>query len=206
MMAAMSEATTKPNRRYTPQEYFVLEEAAEERHEFIDGEIIAMAGETDSHSVISANVSGTLHAKLKGTPCRELSSNMQIRYGRKARYGYADCLVVCGERKYEQSDPNRRTLLNPTLIVEVLSDSTEGYNRGDKFSFYREIETFREYVLISQKKMVIETYFKQDDGTWRFSSFSGIDAVVPLSSIGCELTAREVYADVVFLPNEHDDA
>lgn len=201
----MSEAvTTPPKKRFTPEEYFALEEAAEERHEYIDGEILAMAGEGDSHSVINANVIIGLGNALNGKPCRPMSPNMQIRYGARRRYGYADTVVVCGERQYEQSDAKRRTLLNPTLIVEVLSDSTERFNRGAKFSYYREIESFREYVLISQHEARIETFLRQDDGTWRFASYVGLDARVPLPSIGVELVAREVYADVVFPPPEPD--
>jgi Uma2 family endonuclease len=201
----MSEAPVE-RRRYTPEEYFALEEASEIRHEYVDGEIIAMAGETDSHSVINANVIAGLHAATQSGGCRPMSPNMQIRYGAKRRYGYADTVVVCGERKYEQSDAKRRTLLNPTLIVEILSDSTERFNRGAKFSYYREIESFREYVLISQDQPRVETFLRQDDGTWRFASFDGIDAVVPLTSIGVQLTARQIYRDVAFPPPEPDDA
>ena len=203
--SAMSEAPIIPSKRYTPEEYFRLEEAATERHEYIDGQIVAMAGEGDSHSVINANVMGLLHAALQSKPCRPLSPNMQIRYGRRARYGYADVTVVCGERQYEQSDAARRTLLNPTLIVEVLSDSTEKFNRGEKFAFYREIESFREYVLISQHAAVIETFLRQADGTWRFASYVGLDAKVPLASIDVELSARGVYQDVAFPPPLPDE-
>ena len=193
-----------PRKRYTPEEYFALEETAEERHEYIDGEILAMAGGTGTHAIIIANVLAELRNALRGKPFRPVASDLRVRYGRKAKYGYTDGLVVCGPLAYDPIDAKQMTLLNPSLIVEVLSESSERFDRGEKFSYYREIESFREYVLISQHEARIETFLRQDDGTWRFASYVGLDARVPLPSIGVELVARAVYADVTFPPPEPD--
>ena len=186
------------DRLYTLDEYFALEASSEERFEFIDGQITMMAGESDSHSVINTNVISLLRVGLMGGPCRPLSPDMRIRFGRRARFGYADTAVVCGPRIYEDSTSELKTLLNPTLIVETLSTSTETYTRGDKFTFYRDIETLREYVMIKQHEPRIETFFREDDGAWRIATFDGMDARVPLTSLNIELLARDVYSDVEF--------
>jgi Uma2 family endonuclease len=124
------------SRRYTPEEYFDLAEASEEKLEFRDGEILMMAGGTESHSLIIANVVGELRARLKAGPCRVYDSNLRVRARTNRRYTYPDALVVCGERQFDPRDKKKLTVTNPTLVVEVLSDTTERTDRGEKFLAY----------------------------------------------------------------------
>lgn len=180
----------------TAEEYFRFEAAADERHEYRDGVVVAIAGGTYNHSLILMNVGAALHSRLKGGPCRVLESNLRLRIPRKAKYYYGDVPVVCGDPQFDPAAPRSTTVLNPRLIVEVLSDSTEGFDRGEKFADYRDIESFREYALVSQHTPRAEVYLRQEDGSWRFQPSAGLDAVVRLESIGVELPLAEVYASV----------
>jgi Uma2 family endonuclease len=177
-------------------EYLVFERAAHERHEYRDGEILAMAGGTYKHGLILANVIRELGNALKGKPCRALESNLRVRIPRTPLYTYPDASVVCGEPKYDPSDEALETITNPRVLLEVLSPSTEGYDRGAKFTRYRQIETLEEYVLISQDVPRVEVFLRHADGTWLFTAFSGLETRAKLAALGIELPLAEIYAGV----------
>src|SRR4051812_41215803 len=136
-------------RRYTIEEYLHFEESAVDRHEFHDGEILAMSGGTYEHSIINANVIAAVGSRLRGGPCRVAESNLRVRIGMLSKYVYPDMSIICGPPEFDPSDPKRTTVLNPRVIVEVLSESTENYDRSGKFILYRMVESHEEYVLVS---------------------------------------------------------
>ena len=178
------------------EEYFILERAALDKSEYYDGEIFAMAGGTLAHSIIASNVNGELRNLLRGNRCGQFDSNLKIEIAATGLVTYPDASVVCGPPEF--SPKSDHTVTNPTLIVEVLSDSTEAYNRGKKFAHYRTIPSFREYVLVSQKEPLIEVFFRRDDGIWQLAPVSGLDASVPLQSLGLTLRLAEIYERVEF--------
>jgi len=186
-------------RRYTVEEYFDLADASDEKLEFRDGEILMMAGGTESHSLIIANVLGELRARLKSTPCRVYDSNLRVRARTNRRYSYPDALVVCGERQFDPRDKKKLTVTNPTLVVEVLSDTTEKTDRGEKFLAYIRAESLKEYLLVDQDAARVQSFFRQHDGTWSFAFFEGRDAVARLRSLKIDLPLSEVY-DKLDLP------
>lgn len=174
----------------TAEQYLDLERASEIRHEFLDGLVYAMAGETPDHSTICFNLASTIGSQIKERPCRGFSPNMRAGVG--GLLAYPDLMIVCGEPRFhdEQSD----VLLNPTVIFEVLSPSTEKYDRGEKFVRYRtQIESLQDYVLVSQDKARVEPHHRQGDGTWTQSDVDGLEGVLALPSIECRLPLSEVY-------------
>lgn len=185
-------------RRMTYAEYLVFEETSEQKHEFHDGEVLAMSGGTESHSLVTVNTMAAIHSRLRGSECRIYEGNMRVAIKSRSRYVYPDSSVVCGERKFDPDDPNRTTLLNPTLVIETLSKSTANYDRGEKFEAYREIESMREYVLIAQGRPHVESFFRDETGRWIISSWHGMDEVAALRSVNVELPLAEVYLDVEF--------
>ena len=187
-------------RRYTVEEYLRLEKDSTEKHEYRDGEIVAMAGGTYEHSLITANVVGELRTRLKGKPCRALESNLRVRFGRSLLYSYPDATVLCGAPEFDPHDPSRMTVLNPRLVVEVLSPSTEAFDRGEKFDRYRQIESLQEYLRGVQDRADVQTFFRQPDGTWLFTAAAGLDSAIKLRSLEIELPLGEVYAGVTFPP------
>ena len=185
---------------YTVEEYMTFERQAEGRHEYLDGHVYSMAGESLAHSQICVNVAGELRAQLRGGPCQVLSPNMKVRAGEQNLFAYPDATVVCGEplMQDEQAD----VLTNPTVVVEVLSRSTEAYDRGEKFFRYRQLESLKDYLLISQERPRVEHYTRQPDGRWLLSTASDLSAVVQLVSVNCELRLSELYERVTF-PTPH---
>lgn len=186
------------SRRYTAAEYFELENTADSRHEFVDGQILAMAGGTDAHAQIAANLFLAIGRRLEGKPCSMRTSDMRIKYGHRVNYGYADALVICGKPEFDSRDQN--TLLNPKAIIEVLSDSTETFDRGNKSVMYREIESLGDYVLVSQNEPAVEVISRQDDGTWLIHSYRGLNAEAKLISLNLKIPLREVFSGVDFPP------
>ncbi len=182
--------------RYSVGEYLQREENSLDKHEYRNGEVLLMAGGTGDHSLIVMNVGGNLWNRLRGSQCRAYDSNLRVRVPRTVLYTYPDVTVICGPRVADPNDASGKTFINPRLIVEVLSPSTEGFDRGEKFDNYREIESFREYVLVSQVSPRVETFYRQGDGTWLFTPVSGLEASVKLRSIEVELPMAEIYAGV----------
>ena len=185
-----------PKTKLTPEEYLEFERKSEEKHEYFDGEIFAMSGAKRNHNKITTNLGGLVWQHLKGKDCESYSNDMRVFIPRTGLYTYHDLVVVCGEPKFQ--DDVFDTLLNPILLVEVLSDSTESYDRGKKFQHYRSVESLREYVLVSQDEARIEKYVKQGDGFWVLSEAAGLDAEIKFGSIDCVVALSEVYDKVNF--------
>jgi Uma2 family endonuclease len=179
------------------EEYLDLERAAVERHELINGEIFAIPGGTQQHSLTTVNIGSELRAALRPRPCEVFNSDMRIRIESANRYTYADVAAVCGPPLF--LDEKRDILLNPTAIFEVLSDSTESYDRGDKFANYRTLPPLQEYVLVSQKQVLVEHFHRQADGTWLLRVY-GSGESVSLPSLACELAIDEIYLKVFDAP------
>lgn len=192
----------------TVSEYLEREHASEHRHEYVDGQMIPlvvdMAGNLYEHTVIAVNVASIVHGHLRGQPCRVSDSNLRVKARRLARYRYPDVTVVCGQPEFDPADPARMTVVNPRLVIEIISDSTEGTDRGEKFDDYRAIDSLDEYVLIRQKQPVVEVFRRRDDGSWLYRVHEGMEAIARLDSIGVELALAEVFAGITFPPPPDD--
>lgn len=180
---------------FTPEEYLALERQSEIRHEFLDGTVYAMAGESPRHSAICFNLAGVLHPQLRGTNCRGFSPNMKVRAGEAGLYAYPDLAIACGEAFFH--DRHGDVLLNPVVVFEVLSRSTQTYDRGEKFDRYKAIETLTDYVLVSQERPLIEHHSRQADGAWSHAELKDDNALV-LGSINCRLTLADIYDRIDF--------
>ena len=191
------EVVANPKRRYTLEEYFELERKSEERFEFWDGEVFCMSGVSREHDQIESNLNFYLRAKLAGRKCRAFLANMRLKVPSAPPYRYADLSALCGEAEFEQIG-GVDALINPALIVEVLSPSTEAYDRGDKFTRYKSIPGFNEYLLVAQHRPHITHFAKQPDGSWTYNEYNDLEATLRLSSLGCELGMSEVYQNVSF--------
>jgi Uma2 family endonuclease len=188
--------------RHSILEYYRIENDSTERHEFRDGEILAMSGGSPQHSLIAVNIAAELRNRVKGKPCLPYGSDLRVRIAGRNQSVYPDVSVICGQIDYDPDDKAGHTVHNPRVIVEVLSASTEAYDRGDKFAAYRQIPSFFEYVIVSQSEPRVETFRRQEDGSWLISFFVGLDAVARLASIGVDLPLAEIYARVEFPPAE----
>ena len=198
-----------PKAILTEDEYLKFERAAEQRHFYVDGEIFAMAGGSDEHADITTNVTVALSVQLTEGPCRVWSQNSRVRSGPLPKnpkrpaglYSYPDVVVICEEPKH--LDEHRDVLLNPSAIVEVLSETTEAFDRGLKFSRYQKYNpTLTDYILISQDHPQIEHYQREKDGSWKYKSYDGLKAVVKIPSLKCQLKAADVYKRVQFEAEE----
>ena len=189
----------------TISEYLDFEAAAEEKHEYVDGEILAMSGGSASASRMAASLIAAVHDALRGKPCDVYDSNLKVRIGRKHRYRYPDAMVICGSEQFDPDDKRRHTITNPRVIFEILSPSTERSDRTTKFDDYRSIDGVEEYVLLSQSTPRVETYHRKPDGTWQFDVKVGLDSAVTLKSIGIDLPLSELYAGVELSPEEDAD-
>lgn len=172
-------------------EYLALERESSEKHEFAFGEIFAMTGASVTHGRIVTNLVRVLGNQLLERPCDVFTSDLRLCVDPKNRYAYPDIIVICGKPQF--LDNQFDTLLNPDLIVEVLSDSTRNYDRGEKFQQYRSIPSFREYLVVEQAKIHVERYSKQPDGTWSLWETDLLDGVVQLSSIGVAIQVSDIY-------------
>lgn len=190
-----------PKQVWTETEYLAMERASDVRHEFHQGEIFAMVGASPNHVLTTTNTSSSLNLQLRKTPCRVYQSDLRVKIGITGLYTYPDITVVCGEPFFSDDTPDN--LLNPTLIIEVLSPSTEQYDRGKKFQHYRSLESLQEYVLISQDAPHVERFLRQADSEWLFKDRAGLDAVLALSSIECTLALADVYEKITF-PTQAD--
>lgn len=192
----------QPKTYLTPEEYLAVERRNEYKSEYIDGEMIAMTGASRRHNIITFSVVKALGRQLEGRPCEGYANDMRVRIVSKREYAYTypDVVVVCGEPQFE--DGHLDTLLNPTVIIEILSESTERYDRGKKFSFYRTIESLAEYVLVAQDESRVEQYARQQDGRWMLSDHRSLEDVVELVSVQCSLALQEVYEKVHLPPSD----
>jgi Uma2 family endonuclease len=185
-------------KRYTAAEYLTLESKAVDKHEYHAGEMLAMSGGAYHHSRVNVNFSAELVQRLKGKPCFTLESNMRLRLAASDRYVYPDAMVVCGDPIFDPLDKNQTTIINPTVVIEVLSDSTEAYDRGDKFTAYRDLPTLQEYVLVSQNRPMVESFLRQEDGTWVLAAFQGLDGSATLRSIKIQIPLSDIYTGLDF--------
>ena len=189
----MSSAATKIG--FTPQEYLALERKSETRNEYYNGEIFAMSGASREHNLIAGNLFRDIGNQLEDRPCESYPNHMRVSIEATGLYTYPDVSVVCGEPRFQDREVD--TLLNPTVIVEVLSPSTEAYDRGDKFRHYRRIDSLREFVLISQDRMMVERYTRQGKD-WVLSDLTDPDQVLKLESIGCQIPLSRIFAKIKF--------
>lgn len=186
-----------PKHRYTLEEYLELERTSEIKYEYWNGEIFSMSGGTLNHDHLMGNLFDLFKAHLRGKPCQVFTNNMQIKVPAAPPYRYADGSVVCGQVEVERFNGND-LLVNPVLIVEVLSPSTEGHDRGQKFTWYKSIPTFKEYLLIVQDKPHLIQYVKQAENKWLQSEFLTLNDRVYLPSLDGTLALSEVYQGVTF--------
>ncbi|MBL8131876.1 MAG: Uma2 family endonuclease [Anaerolineae bacterium] len=194
-----------PKPQITPQEYLAFEREAEIKHEFLDGEIYAMTGASLAHIVINGNIWASILSQVRGRGCRSYGSDLRVRVGYHAFF-YPDLTIVCGAPLFD-AGAGAATLLNPTCILEILSPSTEQYDRGAKFLRYQQIDSLAQLVFINQGMPLIECYTRQGSGAWLYTTAAGLEATLPLESIGCALRLSEVYEEVALgpLPGEEEE-
>ncbi len=184
-----------PKPYYQPAEYLALERAAVYKSEYFAGEIYAMAGAGKAHNIITLNIASELRSRFRGGPCHVYASEMRVRVQASSLYTYPDVVALCGEEQFE--DGHQDTLTNPTVIFEVLSPSTEGYDRGKKFTLYRRLESLTDYLLVAQDEARVEHYTRQGHD-WLLREVHGLDATIQLPSLAAALPLAAVYEDVAF--------
>jgi Uma2 family endonuclease len=184
-------------RVYTAEEYLALEREADHKSEFVNGRIYAMSGASFAHNLIVLNIGAEIRALLRGGPCSVVVNELRVKSPWTEMYTYPDVVALCEPPKLE--DEHLDTLLNPAVIVEVLSQSTERYDRGDKFAHYRKIESLREYILVAQDKVRIEQYVRHGEH-WMLSEISDPEGVLRIETLGCEIALRDVYLGVKLAP------
>lgn len=183
--------------KYTLDAYIELEKSSEERLEFWGGNIWSMSGGSSAHDQVQGNTYFALRLKLQGKPCRVFLSDMRVKVPAYYPYRYPDLSALCGEAKFEKFK-GLDVLINPQLIVEILSDLTEAFDRGDKFTYYKSIESFSEYLLIAQHRPHVTQYVKQADKSWSYTEVNDLSEKIYVASLDCELSLDELYGDVVF--------
>jgi len=189
-------------KRITPQEYLIRERQASCKSEFYQGEIFAMGGGSANHSLIAANFVREAGNALKDKPCAVFNSDLRVQVRSTGLYTYPDATIVCGEREFD--DDQRDTIINPTVIVEVLSDSTKKYDRGKKANHYRQIASLKELLLITQDRPHVERFTRQPNGDWMFHEQYDLSADFELKSLGILVAISELYRGVTFEPIEDD--
>ncbi|MCU0240306.1 MAG: Uma2 family endonuclease [Pyrinomonadaceae bacterium] len=185
--------------KYTLEEYLELDHNSEEKIEFWDGHIFTLAGASEAHNQIQFNCLVGLGNRLRGRSCRVYPSDMRIKVPIYPPYRYADLSALCGNKIIEKLG-KQELLVNPQLIIEVLSDSTESFDRGDKFTYYKSIESFNEYILIAQHRPHITQYVKQSENTWSYQEINGLDNQIHIYSMDCDLDLAGIYENVEFPP------
>jgi len=186
----------QPQHGYTLEAYFALERASEVRYEYWQGEVFAMSGASPAHAQIQVNLITLLRVQLRGRPCRVFPSDIRLKVPSLPPYRYPDLSALCGEPVFELIG-GLEVLINPTLIVEILSPTTEAFDRGDKFTHYKSIPSFREYLLIAQHRAHVGQYVKQSDAVWSYQEFNALSAALYVSSLDCTLGLEELFQDVV---------
>jgi Uma2 family endonuclease len=185
----------EPKRKWTVEEYLAFERESEEKHEYIDGEVVMMVGGSTNHSLIIGNTYASIHSQLRQKPCLVYTGDVRVKIT-QTHYTYPDVTVICGTPELE--DGRRDTLLNPLLLVEVLSPSTESYDRGLKFQRYRTLKSLQTYVLISQNRPDIEVFMRTSNDLWLLADATDLDGRIELASIGCTLALADVYEKITF--------
>jgi Uma2 family endonuclease len=186
--------STQPEHLYTPSEYLKIDRASDVRNEYLDGVIYGMGGAAARHVQIVGNLARELGNQLRERPCIVYSTDLRVCVDPRGMYSYPDVVVVCGEPQFIDSQLD--TLANPVLIVEVLSETTKNFDRGEKFERYRSIPSFREYLLVAQDKIHVELFVKQENGMWLLSETNSLSDDIELSSIGCRISLSEIYFKV----------
>ena len=189
--------TALPKRFFTPEEYLLLEDQAEYKSQYVDGEIFAMAGAEPEHVAVMVNVVIGLGQRFRGRSCQVFSSDMRVRVKPGGLWTYPDAVALCGELRFDRTDAPA-TLLNPQVIFEVLSPSTAAFDRGDKFNRYRMLDTLTDYVLIAVDRMRVEHHALQSGGVWKLTEYRQPTDAVPLIGLGCELPLVEIYDKLTF--------
>jgi len=186
----------QPRHVWTEAEYLEFERSNDRKHEYFAGNVYAMTGASQDHNRVAGSTFASLYAQLRNRPCDLFSDNMRVKVRGDGLYTYPDLSIVCGKPQLE--DTKFDTLLNPALIIEVLSPSTENYDRGEKFRLYRQIDSLQEYLLIAQDTPRIERYLRQPNHEWLLTEVSGLAATLELPSIQCTLALADVYEKVTF--------
>lgn len=189
--------SAQPKLKYSLDEYLELDRNSEERLEFWDGEIFNMSGVSRNHGLVEMNISIFLGARLMAKGCQLLPANIRIKVPSMPPYRYGDLSALCGQPKFEKIG-GVDALTNPSLIIEVLSDSTEAYDRGDKFTHYKSIPAFSEYLLIAQHRPHVSQFIKQSDGSWIYREFNSLADTVKLETTQCDLSLKEIYQNISF--------
>jgi len=188
--------STQPQGFLTPEEYLRIEHAAERKSEYVNGRVYAMAGASPRHVLVAGNVTGACWSRLRGGPCRIYTSDLRLCVDETGLYTYPDVVIVCGEPRIAESDP--QSITNPVVIFEVLSPSSEAFDRGGKFAHYRSLATLKEYMIVAQDAVRVEKYARQPDDSWLFTEAAERGKSIWLDSVGCELPVEEIYSNVVF--------
>ena len=191
----------KKDIEYTLEDYINLEKTSEERFEFFEGNVWAMAGATIAHESIISNLDFSLRRQFQGRNCRVFLSNTRVKVPIYPPYRYPDLSALCSRPNIENLQ-GLEVLTNPTLIVEVLSDSTKSFDLGDKFTYYKSIPSFTEYLLIDQDRPHVVLYTKRDERVWLHQEFNSVDESVYLTSLDCEISLTDIYENIEFLPSE----
>ncbi len=178
---------------YSPEEYLYLERKSTFKSEYLSGKILAMSGASRAHNFITLDIATEINIQLRDRDCEVFSGDMRVKERQSDSYFYPDVVIACGESQFE--DDTFDTLLNPVVIIEVLSPSTEAYDKGEKFEYYKQITTLQEYILVSQDKVHVEHYQLQDM-QWGLKEFHALQVTLTLSSIGCKLSLNDVYRRV----------
>jgi Uma2 family endonuclease len=180
-----------PNYYVTPEEYLAIERKAETKSEYVDGIVYAMAGATERHNTLVANLIMSIGIQLRGRPCKVYPSDLKVRIPNSTRFFYPDVSVVCGETLF--ADDHKDVILNPILLVEVLSEATAAFDRGTKFIAYQQIESLKECLLVAQSEQLVEHFTRQRGDSWIYRKVTSAEGVLTLSSIQCEITLKEIY-------------
>ena len=186
--------SSQPNTYISPEEYLAIERQAEYRSEYCAGEMFAMTGASRHHNIITLNISAEIRSQLLSRPCNVYSTDMRVKISGTVKYTYPDIVATCGDEQFEDAESD--TLLNPQLIIEVLSPSTEGYDRGKKFEAYQRIASLVEFILVSQEPYRVEHFVRESERRWAYSEYRTAEDTVQLKSIGCELTLEDIYIKV----------
>jgi len=187
-----------PKPRYAPEQYLEIERKAEVKSEYFSGEMFAMAGGSLRHSQIAANCIARFTMQFEGRPCNAFTSDLRVNVSETGAYVYPDVSIICG--RPVMLDEHEDTILNPSVILEVVSPSSEAYDRGEKFAHYRRLKSLTDYLLVSQDRVRIEQYSRQQDGQWLLNEIDGLEGIVEIPFVDCRLALADVYDKVEFTP------